>query len=302
MRDAPSGSAKGAAQRRLRPMPWLDNAGRFSPFKLTVLVLLALPAAFVAYEFAGGELGPRPINAALHEIGNWSLRLILISLAIRPGRAILQWPQLMQIRRMAGVAAFVYAASHLLLYAADEAFDLQKVALEIAFRIYLTIGFAALLVLTAMAVTSTDGMVRRLGAKRWRRLHQLVYGAALLGVIHFFMQVKANVDEPWVMAGLFAWLMLYRLAARLRKGRGGLPEWLPAALAAGAGIATALGESVYYWVKLGVAPAKVLAVNFTFATGPRPALIATAICLAFVLAGIARRRLPLAVRRPAEQS
>lgn len=283
-------------------MPWIDHAGRLSPFRLAVLILLFVPAAVVAAKLAGGALGPRPINAALHEIGNWSLRLILVSLAIRPGRAILQWPQLMQLRRMVGVAAFVYAAAHILLYMADEAFDLQKVALEIVLRIYLTIGFVALLVLTAMALTSTDRMVRRLGARRWRRLHQLVYGAALLAVVHFFMQVKANVDEPWVMAGLFAWLMLYRLAARLGKGRGGLPEWLPAALAAGAGIATALGESVYYWIKLGVAPVKVLAVNFTFATGPRPALIAMAICLAFVLAGTARRRLPLAARRPVEQS
>lgn len=283
-------------------MPWIDHAGRLSPFRLAVLILLFVPAAVVAAKLAGGALGPRPINAALHEIGNWSLRLILVSLAIRPGRAILQWPQLMQLRRMVGVAAFVYAAAHILLYMADEAFDLQKVALEIVLRIYLTIGFVALLVLTAMALTSTDRMVRRLGARRWRRLHQLVYGAALLAVVHFFMQVKANVDEPWVMAGLFAWLMLYRLAARLGKARGGLPEWLPAALAAGAGIATALGESVYYWIKLGVAPVKVLAVNFTFATGPRPALIAMAICLAFVLAGTARRRLPLAARRPVEQS
>ena len=140
MRNAPAGTDMKSPPSWLRAMPWIDHAGRFSPFKLTVLVLLALPVAFVAYKFADGALGPRPVNAALHEIGNWSLRLILISLAIRPGRAILQWPQLMQLRRMTGVAAFVYAAVHLLLYAVDEAFDLRKVALEIGLRIYLTIG------------------------------------------------------------------------------------------------------------------------------------------------------------------
>ena len=302
MRDAPAGSVKRALQSLLQSMPWTDHAGRFSPLRLTVLVLLATPAALVAYKLAGGALGPRPINAALHEIGNWCLRLLLISLAIRPARAILQWPQIMQLRRMVGVAVFVYAAAHIFLYAADEAFDLQKVAVEIVLRIYLTIGFAALLVLTAMAVTSTDGMVRRLGAKRWRRLHRLVYGAALLAVVHFFMQVKANVDEPWVMAGLFAWLMMYRLAAWIAKGRGGLPEWLPAVLAAGAGAVTALGEAFYYWIKLGVAPVDVLAANLTFDIGPRPALVAMAICLAFGLAGPARRHLPLRARRPVEQS
>jgi sulfoxide reductase heme-binding subunit YedZ len=302
MRNAPAGSAEGTPTRWLRSMPWIDHAGRFSPLRLTVLVLLAMPAAVVAYKFAGGAFGPRPVNAALHEIGNWCLRLLLVSLAIRPGRAILQWPQLMQLRRMIGVAAFVYAVAHILLYVADEAFDLQKVALEVVLRIYLTIGFAALLVLMAMTVTSTDGMVRRLGAKRWRQLHQLVYGAALLSVVHFFMQVKANVDEPWVMAGLFGWLMLYRVAAWIGKGRGGLPEWLPAVLAAGAGLGTALGEALYYWIKLGVEPTRVFTVNLTLDTGPRPALVATAICLTFVLAGALRRRFPPVIRRVAEQS
>ena len=273
-------------------MPWYDSAGRFSLFKLAVLILLLVPAAMVAARYVDGALGPRPINAAVHQIGNWTLRLLLISLAIRPARAILQWPRLMQLRRLVGVTAFVYAIAHLTLYAADEAFNLQKVATEIVLRIYLTIGFAALLVLAAMAITSTDGMVQRLGGKRWRRLHQLVYAAALLAVIHFFMQTKANVDEPLIMAGLFAWLMTYRAMTWYGKRRGGLPDWLPAALSVGAGVATAVGESLYYWIKLGVAPAKVLAVNLDFTVGPRPAWIVAAICLAFVLAGAARKRLP----------
>jgi methionine sulfoxide reductase heme-binding subunit len=273
-------------------MPWTDAAGRFSGLKLAVLILLCVPAAMVAWRYAGGTLGARPINAAVHEIGNWTLRLILISLAVRPARAILQWPRVMQLRRMIGVAAFAYAAVHLTLYAADEAFDLQKVAVEIVLRIYLTIGFAGLLILTALAITSTDGMTRRLGGRRWRRLHQLVYGAALLAVIHFFMQTKANVDEPWVMAGLFGWLMAYRVAAWRATGRGGVPAWLSAALAVGAGVGTAMGEAVYYWMKHGVDPVRVLAAHLDFGAGARPAWIVAAICLAFVLAGLARKHLP----------
>src|SRR5262245_9507256 len=186
-------------------MPWFDPAGRFSPFKLAVFILLFVPAALIAFRYADGALGPLAINQAVHQAGNWTLRLILISLAVSPLRQLLRWPRIMQVRRMIGVAAFVYAAIHLTLYAADQAFDLQKVATEILVRIYLTIGFAALLILTALAVTSTNGMVRRLGGARWRWLHRLVYGAALLGVIHFFMQTKFNVDEPWIMAGLFGW-------------------------------------------------------------------------------------------------
>jgi methionine sulfoxide reductase heme-binding subunit len=291
-----------ATQSWQRSMPWTDAAGRFSTLKLVVLVLLCVPAAIVAWRYAGGALGARPINAAVHEIGNWTLRLILISLAVRPARALLNWPRVMQLRRMIGVAAFAYAAVHLALYAADEAFDLQKVAVEIALRIYLTIGFVALLILAALAVTSTDGMARRLGGRRWRRLHQLVYWAALLAVIHFFMQTKAAVDEPWVMAGLFGFLMAYRAAVWLDRGTRGLPEWLPVALALGAGAGTAIGEAIYYAIKHGVMPGRILAANLDFGAGPRPAWIVAGICLAFVLAGLARRHMPRLARPAASVS
>jgi sulfoxide reductase heme-binding subunit YedZ len=270
-------------------MPWLDPAGRFSPFKLAVFILLFVPAIAVAYGYARGDLGPRPVNQAVHEIGNWTLKLILLSLAITPGRRLLRWPRLMQVRRMVGVAAFAYAAAHLALYAADEAFNLRKVAVEIVLRIYLAIGFVALLILTAMAATSTDGMVRWLGGRRWRRLHQLVYLAALLSVVHFFMQTKFNVSEPWVMAGLFAWLMAYRAVVWRGAPQGSLAHGWRLLLALLAALGTALGESIFYWIKIGVDPTRVLEANLMFTSGLRPAWIVLAICLAVAVAGLARQ-------------
>jgi sulfoxide reductase heme-binding subunit YedZ len=270
-------------------MPWFDPAGRLSPFKLAVFVLLFIPAVAVAFSYAHGELGPRPINQAVHEIGNWTLKLILISLAITPGRRLLRWPRLMQVRRMVGVAAFAYAAVHLALYVADEAFDLRKVAVEIVLRIYLAIGFVSLLILTAMVVTSTDGMVRRLGGRRWRRLHQLVYGAALLSVVHFFMQTKFNVSEPWVMAGLFAWLMAYRAVVWRGVPQGRLAHGWPMLLALLAAAGTAVGESIFYWIKVGVDPTRVLAANLMFTPSIRPAWVVLAICLAFAMVGLVRQ-------------
>lgn len=272
-------------------MPWLDPAGRFSPFKLCVFLLLFVPAIMIAFRYADGALGPRPLNEALHQIGNWTLKLVLISLAVSPGRKLLQWPRLLLVRRMVGVAAFAYAAVHLFLYVADEAFNLGKVATEILVRVYLTIGFVSLLILTAMAATSTDGMVRRLGGRRWRRLHRLVYLAALLSVVHFFMQVKFDVDEPWVMAGLYAWLMGYRLVDRFGRRGSRLAAWWPAILAILAAAGTAIGESIYYWIKVGVAPIQVLAANLMVDIAVRPALVVLAICLAIALAG-ALRMLP----------
>ena len=122
---------------------------------------------------------------------------------------------------MIGVGAFVYATLHILLYIADEKFDLVKVALEIVKRLYLTIGFIAWLGLLALAITSNDTMVKQLGAQRWRRLHQVTYVVAFLSLIHFFQQTKADFTLPATISGLFGWLMVYRAVAAW-KGAGAL--------------------------------------------------------------------------------
>jgi methionine sulfoxide reductase heme-binding subunit len=252
--------------------PWLDYSGRLSPLKLLVFVALFLPGGWIALALASGQLGADPIKETLHQLGLWAIRLLLITLAVTPARSILQWPRVMLVRRMLGVAAFAYAAAHLSLYIVDEAFDLAKVASEIALRFYLTIGFVALLGLAALAATSTDGMVRRLGGRRWQRLHRLVYPIVALGLIHYFIQSKLIVYEPMVMDGLFLWLMGYRLvAARRRDWR--VPLAALAVLSLASAALTALGEAVYYWLKTGVDPSRVLAVNLSLATGIRPGVV-----------------------------
>src|SRR6476646_299450 len=221
--------------------PWNDYGGRLSPLKLAVFVLLFVPAVWVMVAFPLGWLGARPTNEAIHQIGLWTLRFIFIALAITPLRGVLQWQRLILVRRMVGVAAFAYALTHLLLYTASEAFDLGKVASEIALRIYLTIGFAALLGLSVLAATSTDGMVRRLG-RRWQTLHRLVYLIAGLAVIHDWMQSKLEIWEPTIMAGIYLWLMGYRLLARRLAVRGRLPLAWIGALGLAAAVLTAGGE------------------------------------------------------------
>ncbi|HYB09318.1 MAG TPA: protein-methionine-sulfoxide reductase heme-binding subunit MsrQ [Alphaproteobacteria bacterium] len=253
--------------------PWLDRSGRLSPFKTLVFGALFVPAAWTGLAYVMGELGPRPINAATHEIGLWTIRLLFTSLAITPVRQILQWPHLVLVRRMIGVATFFYASLHLCIYVMDQAFDLEKVVSEIALRFYLTLGFTALLMLTALAATSTDGAVRWLGGKRWRRLHQLVYVVGVLALIHFFYQSKVNVDEAMWMSGLFAWLMGYRVMAWLCGNKSHVPLWALFVLALASTLAMALGEASYYWIKLDVDPMRVLDANFTFMIGIRPSWI-----------------------------
>lgn len=278
----------------LKKRPWRDNLGRVSPLKAAVFATLFLPACWVAVAYATGELGARPLNEAIHEIGRWAIRLVFVALAVTPFRQALRWPRLVLVRRMVGVAAFAYAALHLGLYTIDQAFDLGKIAAEIVLRIYLLIGFAALLGLAALAATSTDAMIRRLGGRRWRRLHRLVYPIAELAVVHQFMQAKANVIEPTVMAGMLLWLMAWRAVAWARADRR-VPLAAAALLGLGAAALTALGEAAYFALAAGAPLGRVLLANLDAAIGIRPAWVVGGAGVAVLVAMLARQ---LAIAAP----
>jgi len=172
---------------------WRDTSGRPSALRIITLTGLCVPVAIAVYDFNTAGFGARPVNDVIHRTGYWALLFLMMALAVSPLRRIARFNQLMDVRRMIGVGAFIYAAAHISLYVADQMFDLRKVASEIVLRLYLTIGFTALLGLTVLAITSTDGMVRRLGSKRWQRLHSAIYAIGLLALIHFFQQTKADV-------------------------------------------------------------------------------------------------------------
>src|SRR5487761_85034 len=204
--------------------PWRDYSGRVSPLKTATFAALFLPGLWVAYKFANNQLGARPLQEALLEIGQWTLRFVFLALTITPLSRMLAWPRLNLVRRMLGVTAFAYVAAHLTLYTVSETFNLATVASEILKHVYLSIGFVAWLGLAALAATSTDGMVRRLGSRRWQALHRFVYLIGVLGLVHFFLQSKLDEWEPTVMIGLFAWLMGWRALA-WGFGRRPVPLW-----------------------------------------------------------------------------
>jgi sulfoxide reductase heme-binding subunit YedZ len=271
-------------------LPWLDRAGRVSAFKTSVFALLLLPGLYVAWQLATHGYA-RPYILANHDLGDWAIRLLFVTLAVTPIRQSLGLPKLILVRRMVGVAAFCYAVAHFLFYTLDQSLRIWVVAREIALRYYLTIGFIGLLILLALAVTSTDGMVRRLGGKRWAALHRLVYGAGALAVVHFFIQSKADVTEPFIMGGIFLWLMLWRLLARhglLQRGIASIG--LLVLLAAAAAAASAGAEALYYHLKTGVDLTRVLATNWSLGIGLRPAWVVGGAGLA-VAAGAAFRPL-----------
>ncbi len=244
---------------------WRDRRGRISALRIATLaflvtpILLALAAAFTDLGF-----GARPLNNLIHRAGYWALMFLLTSLAITPLRRIGRFGALVDVRRMIGVGAFAYATAHISLFFADQMFDVAKAVTEIASRIYLIIGFSALVGLSALAATSTDGMARRLGGRRWRRLHQASYLIALLALVHFFQQTKLDEAVPTFVAGLFAWLMGYRLLVYWRQPKGELAtRWLVALTVTVAAL-TFAAEAIGLGIVFKVSPLMVLGTAFDF--------------------------------------
>lgn len=267
--------------------PWTDRAGRFSPLKAAVFAGTVVPAILIAWSWIAGGLGPRPFEEAIHQTGNWAVRFLLLSLAVTPFRRILRFNKLILVRRMLGLAALSYVLVHFALYVADSRWDLAFVAKEIAVRIYLTIGFLAMLGLIALGATSTDAAIRRLGGN-WNRLHKIVYAIGILGLLHFFMQTKADVFEATLMAGFFILLMLYRLAHWRRFDIAAAPVLI--SVAALGALMTAATELAWYGLATGVPPMRVLLANLDFSFVIRPGWWALAAGLAVATAAFVQAR------------
>lgn len=248
--------------------PWRDNAGRFSALKAAVFAGLFLPALWLALRAAMNDLGPRPFDILIHETGQWAVYFLLGSLAITPARRILHWPRLILIRRMTGLAAAAYVVMHVFLYIADESFLIGHVAREIVTRIYLTIGFAALTGLLVLSATSTNAMIRRMGAARWNALHRIVYSIGVLAIVHYLMQSKLDIYSASLTGGLLIWLLAYR-AAIAKLGTMNLARL--AGLAIVAALATALGEALWFSAMTGISGWRVLAANLDVHVMLRPA-------------------------------
>ncbi len=265
--------------------PVTDRVGRFSWLKTLTLAGLAAPAVYLAYRYWTFDLGPLPVKEALLVCGLWAVRFLVITLALTPAQRILNWPKLALVRRMTGIGAFSYAALHFTLYIVNSKFDLGFVASEIVLRIYLTIGFVALSGFSLLAATSTDWAVRKLG-KRWKQLHRIVYGIAVLGILHFFMQSKIDVSQATLMAGLFFTLMIYRaaMAWRIKFSAPALVLW-----AVAGSLATAIAEFAWYGLATGVDPWRIAAANLMLAYGLRPAVIV-------LLSGLGIAGIPLVAR------
>lgn len=183
-----------------------------------VLVLGCVPlAALVAQTFLN-QLGPNPAEALIRATGDWTLRGLCVVLAVSPLRSLLGWPELLRFRRMLGLLVFGYASLHMLSYAwLDMGFDLAATLVDIVKRPFIWMGFSAFVILLALAATSFNGAVRRMGAKRWQLLHRAVYAVAVLAVLHFWWMRSGKQDFAEVL--VYAGILLLLLAWRVRRWR-----------------------------------------------------------------------------------
>ena len=243
---------------------WRDPSDRISTLRIVTLICLLAPLGKTIYDFDAIRLDPRPITDLIHRTGDWALIFLLVALAVKPLSRILRFNQLLDVRRMIGVGAFAYAAAHFTLYSVDLVFDWREIASEIVHRVRLSLGFVALLGLTVLTATSTNGMVRRLGSKRWQRLHQAIYLIGLLVLIHYFLRFKLIESTPIFATGLFGWLIGYRLLVWWDKTGNALPKWKLLALSGVTAALTFIAEAIALGIQASVSPLRVLESAFDF--------------------------------------
>lgn len=185
--------------------------------KPVLFVLCSVPLAWLVWDGVTNNLGANPVETVRRYTGDWTLRFLLIALTVTPLRRLTGWHVVIRLRRMLGLFAFFYACLHFVSYIwLDQFFMWDAIIEDILDRPYITVGVASFLLLIPLAVTSTNGMVRRLGGRRWQRLHQLVYVIAVLGVIHFLWLVKSDISEPVIYGAILALLLGFRLFWHLR--------------------------------------------------------------------------------------
>tara|TARA_R110002096_G_scaffold417952_1_gene621771 strand:- start:80 stop:679 length:600 start_codon:yes stop_codon:yes gene_type:complete len=184
--------------------------------KVPLLLIFLSPLLIAVWQFYKDTLGANPIEEITHITGEWALRLLLITLAISPARKLFRINGLIHLRRLFGILCFIYASCHLSIYAfLDQWFDWEAIIEDIKDRPYITVGFAAYVLLVPLAMTSTDAMQRKLQGA-WVKLHKLIYLIAILAILHFWWLVKADLLEPIIYASILALLLGYRVLTRVR--------------------------------------------------------------------------------------
>jgi methionine sulfoxide reductase heme-binding subunit len=177
-----------------------------------VFLLCLVPAIALGWAAWHEALGPNPISEITHTTGDWTIRFVLITLAITPFRKLTGWNPIIRYRRMFGLFAFFYGSLHFLTwFGLDQGFELKYIVDDIVKRPYITVGFLGFVLMIPLALTSTAGWIRRLGGKRWNQLHRLIYVTGIAGVVHYWWLVKADISRPLAYGAILALLFGIRI-------------------------------------------------------------------------------------------
>lgn len=188
-------------------------------YKLAVFLNALVPPALLGWDWRRGQLGANPLDFVTRTTGTLTLVFLVLTLAVTPLRKLTGAQWLVRLRRMVGLYAFFYGSLHFLCYVwFDKAFDLPGIAQDVARRRFILVGFLAFTSMIPLAVTSTDKMIKRLGGKRWQKLHKLTYLSAAAGVFHYYLLVKSDVRKPIAFAVVVGLLLGYRLFVSYTKG------------------------------------------------------------------------------------
>lgn len=192
--------------------------------KVPVFVLCLVPAGLLVWQGLHHGLGANPIERITHATGDWTLRFLIIALAVTPLRKALRLPELIRFRRMFGLFAFFYGCLHFTTYIwLDKFFDFAEMLKDVEKRRFITVGFTAFVLMIPLALTSTAGWIRRLGGKRWQMIHRAIYFSAIAGVIHYYWLVKSDVRKPLLYAALVFLLLAWRVGDWLQRRRASPP-------------------------------------------------------------------------------
>ncbi|GAC1628038.1 MAG: protein-methionine-sulfoxide reductase heme-binding subunit MsrQ [Nevskia sp.] len=202
----------------------MSPTARLWCWRAAVWALALAPLGLLAQRIVQGRLGANPIEFIEHDLGLWSLRLLMVTLAVTPLRTLTNWPEPLKLRRTLGLWTYAYVCLHFAVYIVfdlnilDPAHAAKQLAEDLVKRLYITVGFTAWLLLLPLAITSTDGWQRRL-KRRWKSLHRLIYPAAVLGVLHFVWLVKKDLSEPLLYAAILLALLAFRWPLPLLRRR-----------------------------------------------------------------------------------
>ena len=240
--------------------PWQDRQRRFSWLKAGAFALVIFPAVRFAYQFATGDYGTLPIGFGnmTYWSGVWATAILLMALAVTPAMVILRWPALVDTRRMIGVTALVYTVVHVIFFFGLRSWNFETIGFETVTRLTLVVATLSTIGLIVLGATSLDAAIRSMGVRGWQRLHNTNYVITALAVLHVLL-ARGTYTEQYSLAGMFVWLMLWRVMARYRYGTDVKALLL---LAIGCAVFTALLEAYSVWLRRGYDLGSTLALNF----------------------------------------